>query len=295
MMRTKITTTLSIIFMLLVVGKLQFDHSQQQRKLNELQEQLSRMEQRNANLQDQWVAWQREKEQVSQGQNTTAKALQPPIAQTQNEQSMAEHLQYQQFRQLRQQLELIQFAIQQQNLVWAMERLTNIEQHMMEYFISDSLKQSLAQSLAKDKSQLIHYQHYQQQRLLQIDRILNQLQHQLEQEFKQPSMRYQAPEHASFWQRFWKIESASSANPELYQHRVLLKEIQLNLLVLKQSVLSQQPAEFEQQLQEIQHRLQYLPDSLSQPLNTQFTELSALQQVKLPQLSSLALLGQPVE
>lgn len=295
MMRTKITTTLSIIFMLLVVGKLQFDHSQQQRKLNELQEQLSRMEQRNANLQDQWVAWQREKEQVSQGQNATANALQQSIAQTQNEQSMAENLQYQQFRQLRQQLELIQFAIQQQNLVWAMERLTNIEQHLMEYFISDSLKQSLTQSLAKDKAQLIHYQYYQQQRLQQIDRILNQLQHQLEQELHQPSMRYQAPEHASFWQRFWKIEPASSVNPELYQHRVLLKEIQLNLLVLKQSVLSQQPAEFEQQLQEIQHRLQYLPDSLSQPLNTQFIELSALHQVKLPQLSSLALLGQPVE
>ena len=270
---------LILLLSLLWLAKLSYDVAQYSQIVPQIQQQLSQTEQRSALLNDQLVALQR------QGQNAdlnveNAKDVNTTINQT----SLSPVLL------VKQQLELVQFALDQQQFLYAIDHLNQAQQQVLKYAVSPALQQSLIKALEQDKQAIQQYVLAQTQQQQQLDNILQQLDQKLANEIQNPTIKIQKNENNAWWYWF-KLEKVQRDSPDLINRGLVLKEAQLRLLLASQALHEGQMLEYKKSVQEVLQLLQGLPDRNTQQLKLRLEKLLNLPLQPAPKLTTLSLLG----
>ncbi|ENW06382.1 MULTISPECIES: hypothetical protein [Acinetobacter] len=270
---------LILLLSLLWLAKLSYDVAQYSQIVPQIQQQLSQTEQRSALLNDQLVALQR------QGQNAdlnveNAKDVNTTINQTTLSPVLL----------VKQQLELVQFALDQQQFLYAIDHLNQAQQQVLKYAVSPALQQSLIKALEQDKQAIQQYVLAQTQQQQQLDNILQQLDQKLADEIQNPTIKIQKNENNAWWHWF-KLEKVQRDSPDLINRGLVLKEAQLRLLLASQALHEGQMLEYKKSVQEVLQLLQGLPDRNTQQLKLRLEKLLNLPLQPAPKLTTLSLLG----
>lgn len=270
---------LILLLSLLWLAKLSYDVAQYSQIIPQIQQQLSQTEQRSALLNDQLVALQR------QGQNAdlnveNAKDVNTTINQTTLSPVLL----------VKQQLELVQFALDQQQFLYAIDHLNQAQQQVLKYAVSPALQQSLIKALEQDKQAIQQYVLAQTQQQQQLDNILQQLDQKLADEIQNPTIKIQKNENNAWWYWF-KLEKVQRDSPDLINRGLVLKEAQLRLLLASQALHEGQMLEYKKSVQEVLQLLQGLPDRNTQQLKLRLEKLLNLPLQPAPKLTTLSLLG----
>lgn len=268
------------------IAKLSYDLFQLNQTQTVMQNTLQQLESNSASLNDQLVALQRQNPKQSEAAATTASV---PV--TASEPAANTMLQIDPMVLIRQQLDLVDFALQQQQYHYALEKLAQLNVKLEQYALAPTLKQSLHQAIAKDQKliqQTVQARTEQQQ---QIQQLSQQLDLALTQEIKQGQMRPASAENRSFWQRWFVLQPATQAATQLMQRAIILKEVQLRLLVAREALTQGQYLEYQKDLNEIIQILASLPDAQAQKLRQQVEKIKGFSIIPMPVLNTRALLG----
>ena len=259
--------------------KLSYDFYHVSQQLDDIQQVLHKSEQKNASLNDQLVAVQRQTDEPTSKEskkNTTVEehieGISPSVV-------------------IKQQLELVQFALQQQQFIYALEHLTQLNQSLDHYTLADTVKQSLHQTINQDIQSIQQFVIAKNGQQAQLDVMIKQIDQNLVTELKnnQLSPGKNQPEH--FWQKWLQIDVIENNAPELVNRKFILKETQFRLLLAQQLLSKGQSSEFQSMLNQAIQQLDQLPDKSSQKLKQQVIQLKQIPMLPVPKLSSLAVLG----
>lgn len=287
---------LMVCLALLWMAKLSFDNNQTSKSLESLQNDLHQSEQNNANLNDKIVALQR----AITPDPTKPETKNPELAQDQQNAQQANHQQQNAAQKniqitptvlVRQQLDLIQFALSQQQYVLALDKMSELQQNIEHYDLADTLKHSLLQAINKDKASIQQFVVAQRQQQDVFDDTLNQVDLALTREIQSKSLSPAKVEVKHFWQKWFQIDSVSEAPVDLMYRKVVLKEIQFRVLLAKNALFKGQVTEFQNNLDLAIDLFKQLPDSNSQRIKNQIEKLRHLQVLPTPKLNAIALLG----
>lgn len=271
---------LILLLSLVWLGKLSYDVAQYSQALPQLQQQLAQTEQRYALLNDQFVAVQRQLQQGNEATTTLPEHTAPVAVVT----GVAPRLVIQQ------QLQLVQFALEQQQFIYALDHLNQVQQHMNEYSIAPALKHSLIQAIQQDKQTIQQFVLTQNQQQQQLDALLQQLDQSLRREIRNPQVDVTSNEKQVWWHWF-TLERVQRNTPDLMNRHIALKEIQLHLLLASQALHQGQIESYRDTLQQVQQLLAELPDQQSQQINNSLKKVINLPVITPPKLTALALLG----
>ena len=268
------------------IAKLSYDLFQLNQTQTVMQNTLQQLESNSASLNDQLVALQRQNPKPSEAAVTTESV---PV--TAVEPAANTMLQIDPMVLIRQQLDLVDFALQQQQYHYALEKLAQLNLKLEQYALAPALKQSLHQAIAKDQKliqQTVQARIEQQQ---QIQQLSQQLDLALTQEIKQGQMRPVGAENSSFWHRWFVLQPATQPATQLMQRAIILKEVQLRLLVAREALTQGQYLEYQKDLNEIIQILASLPDAQAQKLRKQVEKIKGFSIIPMPVLNTRALLG----
>lgn len=274
-----------LLVLLLVLGvlwvvKISFDLHQLSVGQDTLMRQQSALEQRNASLNDQLVAINRQVNDVApvEGNTTSTNTvsavggLQPTVL-------------------IAQQLDLVEFALQQQQYSFAVDKLNQLNQDVHTYELAPALKASLHQVLTKDQKIVMQFVQANLEQQNKIKAVLDQIDQAIAQEIKtQYTQPEPQPEH-SFWRRWIQVESVQQPNAVLMQRAIILKEAQLGLMLAQQQLQKGQYIAFQQELTGVIQTLKQLPDAKTQYFIQRLSELKKIPANTVPALNTRALLG----
>ncbi|MBP8100128.1 MAG: hypothetical protein KAY26_06690 [Acinetobacter sp.] len=274
-----------LLVLLLVLGvlwvvKISFDLHQLSVGQDTLMRQQSALEQRNASLNDQLVAINRQVNDVApvEGNTTSTNTvsavggLQPTVL-------------------IAQQLDLVEFALQQQQYSFAVDKLNQLNRDIHTYELAPALKASLHQVLIKDQKIVMQFVQANLEQQNKIKAVLDQIDQAIAQEIKtQYTQPEPQPEH-SFWRRWIQVESVRQPNAVLMQRAIILKEAQLGLMLAEQQLQKGQYIAFQQELTGVIQTLKQLPDAKTQYFIQRLSELKKIPANTVPALNTRALLG----
>lgn len=273
-----------IAYFILVLGlvwlaKLSYDVAQYSQTIPQLQQQLVQSQQQYSLLNDQLVGLQRQLQDKNTS-NTNNKLVTTPITIDGIAPAVV----------IKQKLQLVQFAVDQQQFIFALEQLNQLQQQMAQHQVSPALQHGLIKAMEQDKQNIQQYVLLQTQQRQQFDTLLQYLDQQLQQEMQKPDIRLQKNSERSWWQWF-KFEKVQRTPPDLIQRSILLKEAQLRLLLAEQALHLNQAAEYRKSMQEVMLLLEDLPDRSSQQMKLRVEKMLNLPVVPAPKLTTLGLLG----
>ncbi|MDO7231528.1 hypothetical protein [Acinetobacter nosocomialis] len=273
----------SIIILLSIawLAKLSYDMWQISRTVPELQQSLLQSEQQYANLNDQLVALKRQTQTQSSSDVQTAPLTNHEIIHTGITPTVV----------IKQKLDLIQFAIDQQQFIYAVDHLTQLQQSLPQYEIAPALQHSLNQAIEQDKQAIQQYVIAQNQRHQLIDDLLQTIDKNIQQALAQPKLEMDQSEAVSWWKKWFLIEKVETPSINLMNRSVVFKEVQLRLLIAEQALNQGKMAEYQNELQSVMQKLNELPDATSQQLKNRIAKVAHLSIVPVPKLSTLGLLG----
>ncbi|HFX6225606.1 hypothetical protein [Acinetobacter nosocomialis] len=273
----------SIIILLSIawLAKLSYDMWQISRTVPELQQSLLQSEQQYANLNDQLVALKRQTQTQSSSDVQTASLTNHEIIHTGITPTVV----------IKQKLDLIQFAIDQQQFIFAVDHLTQLQQSLPQYEIAPALQHSLNQAIEQDKQAIQQYVIAQNQRHQLIDDLLQTIDKNIQQALAQPKLEMDQSEAVSWWKKWFRIEKVETPSINLMNRSVVFKEVQLRLLIAEQALNQGKMAEYQNELQSVMQKLNELPDATSQQLKNRIAKVAHLSIVPVPKLSTLGLLG----
>ncbi|MEC6035348.1 hypothetical protein QAB16_001425 [Acinetobacter nosocomialis] len=273
----------SIIILLSIawLAKLSYDMWQISRTVPELQQSLLQSEQQYANLNDQLVALKRQTQTQSSSDVQTAPLTNHEIIHTGITPTVV----------IKQKLDLIQFAIDQQQFIYAVDHLTQLQQSLPQYEIAPALQHSLNQAIEQDKQAIQQYVIAQNQRHQLIDDLLQTIDKNIQQALAQPKLEMDQSEAVSWWKKWFRIEKIETPSINLMNRSVVFKEVQLRLLIAEQALNQGKMAEYQNELQSVMQKLNELPDATSQQLKNRIAKVAHLSIVPVPKLSTLGLLG----
>jgi len=273
----------SIIILLSIawLAKLSYDMWQISRTVPELQQSLLQSEQQYANLNDQLVALKRQTQTQSSSDVQTAPLTNHEIIHTGITPTVV----------IKQKLDLIQFAIDQQQFIFAVDHLTQLQQSLPQYEIAPALQHSLNQAIEQDKQAIQQYVIAQNQRHQLIDDLLQTIDKNIQQALAQPKLEMDQSEAVSWWKKWFRIEKVETPSINLMNRSVVFKEVQLRLLIAEQALNQGKIAEYQNELQSVMQKLNELPDATSQQLKNRIAKVAHLSIVPVPKLSTLGLLG----
>ena len=274
-----------LLVLLLVLGvlwvvKISFDLHQLSVGQDTLMRQQSALEQRNASLNDQLVAINRQVNDVApvEGNTTSTNTvsavggLQPTVL-------------------IAQQLDLVEFALQQQQYSFAVDKLNQLNRDIHTYELAPALKASLHQVLIKDQKIVMQFVQANLEQQNKIKAVLDQIDQAIAQEIKtQYTQPEPQPEH-SFWRRWIQVESVRQPNAVLMHRAIILKEAQLGLMLAEQQLQKGQYIAFQQELTGVIQTLKQLPDAKTQYFIQRLSELKKIPANTVPALNTRALLG----
>ncbi|MDM1736638.1 hypothetical protein HX112_08740 [Acinetobacter towneri] len=268
-----------VLIALVWIVKLSFDVMQISAQQQQLSQSLHLAEKTNANLNDQLVALQRRNyTQDAPEQLAVSSAVQQEDA-------------IQPVDMVAQQLDLVEFSLQQQQFHYATEKLANLDRELNEYALAPALKQSLHQVIQQDQKQIQQFITTRDAQYQQVSQLLQQLDQQLKQQAQQPELNPADVDDRFFWQKWLSIESAKQPATQLMQRQIILKEAQLRLLLARQVFMQGQYVQYQQEVNDIIQLLQQLPDQKAQQLVQQLEKIKNLNIVPTPSLKTRALLG----
>lgn len=274
---------LLLILSLLWIIKLSYDVFNVSAQQTELISSLHRIEQNNANLNDQLVALQR---QVKVEAGTVAQGVQAEHDLKAIEASNIDPVVV-----IKQQLDLIEFMLKQQKLNEALDKLMNLDRNLEQYTLAPSLKQSLHQVIAKDQQVIQQFASDRVAQQTKVDGLIHQLDQALTQEINMPKLSSGQPQTKHFWQRWLVIEPAKQPAVALMQRPLILKEAQLRLLLAHQALQQGQYLEYQESLTEIIQLLNQIPDEKSRQLIQNIQKIKGFTIIPTPILNTRALLG----
>ena len=273
-----------IAYFILVLGlvwlaKLSYDVAQYSQTIPQLQQQLVQSQQQYSLLNDQLVGLQRQLQDKNTS-NTNNKLVTTPITIDGIAPAVV----------IKKKLQLVQFAVDQQQFIFALEQLNQLQQQMAQHQVSPALQHGLIKAMEQDKQNIQQYVLLQTQQRQQFDTLLQYLDQQLQQEMQKPDIRLQKNSERSWWQWF-KFEKVQRTPPDLIQRSILLKEAQLRLLLAEQALHLNQATEYRKSMQEVMLLLEDLPDRSSQQMKLRVEKMLNLPVVPAPKLTTLGLLG----
>ena len=272
-----------VIVAVLWLAKLSFDLFQVNAQQTELMQQQTLLQQRNAGLNDQVVALKRQ----LNGTTTEMSA-----ATTSNASIAAEATHsIEPMMVVGQQLDLVEFAMQQQQFAVALEKLNQLDQQLDQLSLAPALRMSLHQVIQKDRETL---KQYVTERQLQSDKVKNTLQsidQLLEKEILKPYSSKEQQKGLSFWQKWIQVESVEQPSPVLMQRSLVLKEMQLRLILAQQVLNQGQYPQFQQEITEIMQIMQQLPDASLKLIRQRLEQLKDIPVISVPLLNTRALIG----
>ena len=269
---------LILLLSLLWLAKLSYDVAQYSQIVPQLQQQLTQQQQRYSLLNDQFVAVQRQLQDAHLSDPSEASSLPSMVT------GVAPVIL------IKQQLQLVQFAIDQQQFIYAIDQLNQVQQHIVQYTVSPALQHGLMKAIEQDKQAIQHYVLMQTQQQQQIDTLLQQLDQKLLQEVHNPTIKMQKAEASSWWSWF-KFEKVQRTQPDLINRHLILKEAQLRLLLASQALHQGQASEYRKSVQEVIRLFLILPDQNSQMIKQKLEKLLNLSVIPTPKLTTLGLLG----
>lgn len=276
-----------IILSLVWLGKVSYDVFQIHGEWVQLQDKLVKLEQNNAALNDEVVALQRQVPStvMSVPSSTTSSHQNLSAAQLVTLQGVEP------VRVIQQHSELIQFALQQQQYIYAIEQLNRLDRELETYDLSPALKQSLHQVLAKDRMTIQQYVVARNAQQNTLDALLGQIDRLLTQTLQNSVLNPGQLEPQHFWQKWLQVERVKQPNVELANRSLILKEAQLRLLLARQALLKGQYLEYQQILNTVIQQLEMLPDQGSQQLKQRLLKAKNLPVLPAPKLAVQAVLG----
>ncbi len=273
-----------IAYFILVLGlvwlaKLSYDVAQYSQTIPQLQQQLVQSQQQYSLLNDQLVGLQRQLQDKNTS-NTNNKLVTTPITIDGIAPAVV----------IKQKLQLVQFTVDQQQFIFALEQLNQLQQQIAKHQVSPALQLGIIKAIDQDKQNIQLYVLLQTQQRQQFDTLLQYLDQQLQQEIQKPDIRLQKNSERSWWQWF-KFEKVQRTPPDLIQRSILLKEAQLRLLLAEQALHLNQATEYRKSMQEVMLLLEDLPDRSSQQMKLRVEKMLNLPVVPAPKLTTLGLLG----
>ncbi len=272
---------LLILFGVIWLIKISYDTYLLSKQLTGIQEILHKNEQKNAMLNDQLVALQRS-------------AVQSPIKPLDqskiNSTVILETTPFNPTLLLKQELRLIQFALDQQQYVYALEQLNHFDFKIEEYAVADTLKQTLHQAAEHDRKMIQSYVQMRNSKISELDDILQQLDLSLKAEQVNAELDIANPSKAYFWQKWFRVDRVDEQIPELINRKLILKELQVRVLLAQQALSSGQFLEYQNILGLMISELNALPDQFSQKLKVKIQTLKKMQIQPIPKLSSTSIL-----
>lgn len=272
-----------VIVAVLWLAKLSFDLFQVNAQQTELMQQQTLLQQRNAGLNDQVVALKRQL-------NGTAPEMSAATTSNASIAAEATHS-IEPMMVVGQQLDLVEFAMQQQQFAVALEKLNQLDQQLDQLSLAPALRMSLHQVIQKDRETL---KQYVTERQLQSDKVKNTLQsidQLLEKEILKPYSSKEQQKGLSFWQKWIQVESVEQPSPVLMQRSLVLKEMQLRLILAQQVLNQGQYPQFQQEITEIMQIMQQLPDASLKPIRQRLEQLKDIPVISVPLLNTRALIG----
>ncbi|MDM1344167.1 hypothetical protein HXZ95_07920 [Acinetobacter pseudolwoffii] len=242
---------------------------------------VKQLQQQNANLNDQFVALKRQftAQQQNAGTPSAQAAAAVLTADTQNDIALVQ-----------QQLDLIEFALQQQQYATAIEKLNHLQNELDEYVLAPALVSSLQQVIAKDQDMLKKFVNSRLVQQNKLKEVLMQMDAEIEKEIQAPHLQSLETQR-SFWQRWIQIEAAEQPSTVLMQRHLVLKEAQLRLLIAQNTLQQDQSVAFQQALNAVIDVLEQLPDARSQHWIHQLHQIKAAPVTPTPLLNTRTLVG----
>ena len=270
------------ILSLVWIAKLSYDLFDLNSAQTELTQNFKQLQQQNANLNDQLVALKR---QVATGQAANPETPNKGTVQDTPRADLQDDLPL-----VEQYLDLVEFALQQQQYAMAMEKLNQLSNQLEHLELAPALLGSLNQAIDKDREvlkQFINNRLVQQNKLKEL---LQQIDAEMEKEI-QVQHQNRAISQSSFWQRWIQIESIEKPSAVLMQRNLVLKEAQLRLLIAENSVQQGQQVAFQQALKSVIEVLAQLPDAQSKQWIQRLEQIRAAPQTPTPPLNTRTLIG----
>lgn len=274
---------LVLVLSLMWILKLSYDIFNINAQQDEFTNTLHRIEQTNANLNDQLVALKRH----------TSTAEENVASDHQNEQKIKtiQDVGIDPIMVIKQQLDLIEFMLKQQKLNDALDRLIRLNNQIDQYELAASLKQSLHEVIEKDQQVVQQFVSARAAQQTEIDAVIHQLDQALTEEIRTPKLQPHQENQRHFWQRWLVIEPAQQPAVALMQRPILLKEAQLRLLLAQHALKQGQDLTYQQSLLEIIQLLDQLPDQKAHQLIQKIQEIKGLTMIPTPVLNTRALLS----
>ncbi|POU27085.1 hypothetical protein C3420_02425 [Acinetobacter sp. ACNIH3] len=258
--------------------KISYDLFSLRQAHTELSSSFTLLQQQNASLNDKVVALKR---QVTEQRQDATAVSNSQIA-TAPESHDAELV--------RQQLSLIEFALQQQQYSTALEKLSQLQLDLPNYTLAPALLDGLERVLSKDQVML---QQFINSRLVQQNKIrdlLNQMDAEIAKELKVQHSATPA-ESGSFWRNLIQIEAVQQPSTVLMQRGLVLKEAQLRLLMAENVLQQSQQIPFQQSLGAVAEVLKQLPDAKSQQWVKQLEQIRTIPLTPVPPLNARTLMS----
>ena len=272
------------VILLLALGwivKLSYDMFQISQQIPQFQQDILKLEQSNASLNDQIVALQRQLGS-NEGKPVVATDLQQPV-----------HMQSQlnPVMLIKQQLQLIQFALQQQQYTLAVDKLNSLDVSLGQYDLAATLKQSLHEAILRDRQAIQQFVLMKQQQQEQFNNLLSQMDKILQQSQQDDHVQLNRKDNALFWQDWLQFEKVKREPAALLNRQILIKEVQLRLILAKQALNLGQVSEYQNTVQMAIQQIAELPDRDSQQLKQKLEKIKQVPVLPIPKLAALELLG----
>ncbi|HJF27243.1 MAG TPA: hypothetical protein K8V79_03170 [Acinetobacter lwoffii] len=275
---------LFILFLILALAwivKLSYDLYLLNSAQTELNGRLNQIQQQNANLNDQLVALKR----LVVSNSSTA----PVASGSENSQTVAVDT-HQNLELVEQYLDLIEFALQQQQHAVAVEKLNRLKNEVAQLGLAPALAGSLEQAIVKDQETLKQWTNERVMQRNRLNELLSQIDAEIKKEIQLPHQA-SSTQTRSFWQRWIQIEPVEQMSSVLMQRHLILKEAQLRLLIAQNTLQQGQQVAFQQALQSVIDVLEQLPDERSQHWIKQLQQIKATPLTPVPLLNTRILLS----
>lgn len=274
--------SLLVLIILVWLAKLSYDDYGLSKDLLSLQNDLRQSEQKNANLNDQLVAVQRQKKP----ENEQASQVKP---QSQSPQLSQTHLQP--ANMVKSQLELIQFAIQQRQFIFALDKINLLDQSLDHYNLAAAIQDSLHAALQQDKKNLQQFILAENNQIQQLQAVLTHIDQLLKSEQNNPNIQSPKKEKSGFWSQWIKVDRVDLNTPEIVHRRMILKEAELRVLLAKQNLEKGQVLEYQNMLDHAIGELKQLPDQNAKKIVKEVQKLKQIKMLPEAKLISFTILG----
>lgn len=271
---------LFILGLIIWLIKLSYDHFSLQKKVELLQQTQHKSEQLVASLNDQLVAIQRSNQQVSSQSN--------PPQQNKNQQEI--QFEINPIKLLSQKLELIQFALDQHEFVYALEQLNQLDQLVERLALADTLQVSMHRAVEHDQKMIQQYVVAKNIQIAQLGDLLENIDANLKNEQQVQQLTSDNSSQSSWFERVFKVERVDEQMPVLLNRRLVLKEVQLRVLFAQRALQQGQYIDYQNALTSIIDELDQLPDAAAIKIKNKAKHLKQTQLLPVPKLNSKAIL-----